>query len=145
MRTVDTGYQYDPLIIRFDVSQDKGVFLENNLLSDAQLQYTLICVGSASRFPVWQHKTTGKYIGGIYANINSQLTLLSLYQAFKREVQVLGYSDALNGSRSKNPFSSVLYDGLPRHVWAYAYEKGRRACREERRLGTEILPVILPN
>ncbi|MFZ3461456.1 hypothetical protein [Vibrio harveyi] len=136
MRRFDTGYQYDPLLIRHDLSSDKGVYLDDNQLSNAKSEYSLICVGSASRYPLWQHKTSSEFIGGFYESIASQGTLIALYQAFKKEMQIIGYEESKSGKwgQSKNPFPPSLSGNLPRHVWAKSYEKGSRVHREERHI-----------
>ncbi|WP_281188857.1 hypothetical protein [Vibrio harveyi] len=136
MRKVDTGYKYNPLLIRFDLTSDKDVYLDDNQLSNAIPQYSLICNGSASRYPVWQSNVSGKFIGGLYENIAPRDELIAFYQAFKRETQILGYEDTKNGKwgQSVNPFPATLSASLPRHVWAYSYEKGSRVYREERHL-----------
>ncbi|PNV69099.1 hypothetical protein [Vibrio cholerae] len=134
MRRFDTGYQYEPLLIRHDLSSDKGVYLDDSQLSNAKSEYSLICIGSASRYPLWQHEPSGEFIGGFYENIVSEDKLIAFYQAFKKETQIIGYEESKNAKwgLSKNPFPSSLSDSLPRHVWAKSYEKGSRVHREER-------------
>ncbi|MCQ9247871.1 hypothetical protein NQ041_22095 [Vibrio diabolicus] len=134
MRRVNTGYQYDPLLIRHDLSLDTGVYLDDNQLSNAKSEYALICIGSASRYPLWQHETNGEFIGGFYESIVSKDKLIDFYQTFKKETQIIGYKESKNNKwgQSKNPFPSSLSDSLPRHVWARSYEKGSRVHREER-------------
>lgn len=134
MRRVDTGYQYDPLLIRHDLSLDKGVYLDDNQLSNAKSEYSLICIGSASRYPLWQHETSGEFIGGFYESTASEDKLIAFYQVFKKETQIIGYEESRNDKwgQSKNPFPSSLSDSVPRHVWARSYEKGSRVHREER-------------
>lgn len=134
MPRVDTGYQYDPLMIRRDVTSDKGVYLEDNQLSNAKPEYSLVSIGSASRYPLWQHKTSGEFIGGFYENSVSKEQLIAFYHAFKREAQIIGYDESKNNNwgQSKNPFPSNLSGELPRQVWAKSYEKGSRVYRTER-------------
>ncbi len=136
MRKVDTGYQYDPLLTRRNLSSNKGVYLDDNQLSNAKSEYLLICIGSASRYPLWQHKTSGEFMGGFYESIAPEEKLIALYQAFKTETQILGYEESKNDKwgQTTNPFPSSLRDNLPRHVWAKSYEKGSRVYREERHI-----------
>ncbi|HFQ5129614.1 TPA: hypothetical protein ACGUU0_004120 [Vibrio vulnificus] len=134
MCKVDNGYQYDPLVTRRDLSSNKDVYLDYNQLSNAKSEYSLICVGSASRYPLWQHKTTGEFIGGFYESLSSEENLIAFYQAYKKETQIVAFDESKydKWGQSENPFPSSLSNSLPRHVWAESYEKGSRVYREER-------------
>lgn len=128
---MDDQYKYDPLIIRHDISMDKGVFFTDTELFQAKISLTLIKKASRTRYPIWQCNVTGDYIGGYYNDIHiiSSEQQIHIYEMFKREAQVQGYLDTLDQLRVKatNPFCD--HNSLAKHVWAYAYEKGSRVAR----------------
>ncbi|EJE4644397.1 hypothetical protein BKG02_004750 [Vibrio parahaemolyticus] len=133
---LDTGYKYNALLIRHDSTPDKGVFLEPDQIKISVPKYKLIRKGANNRFPLWVDVSSNKYIGGIYPDIASLDDIQKLYVDFKRDTQIRGYLETKAGNpyHSENPFPPSLSDGLPRHVWAYAYEQGSRIYRTERRV-----------
>lgn len=136
MYQLDTGYQYPATLNGWNFDTYQSLFLADALLSSSQCEFDLICIGSASRYPLWQHKKTRKFIGGFYVDLVSQAQLFALYQTLTKEWQVIGYQETQQAQwgRSPNPFPSTLNNRIPRHVWAWFYEAGSRNYRNERRL-----------
>ncbi|KJG37764.1 hypothetical protein UA32_12485 [Photobacterium angustum] len=130
----DTGYQYDPLVGWFLLCFDRDIFIEDQKLQYAKPQYSLVCCGSASRYPLYYQHNKGECVGGFYDGIVSDAKIIKFYKIFIREAQISGYIDTANQNwgATKNPFPSSLSKKLPRLNWAYAYEKGSRVFRDER-------------
>lgn len=126
MKTKDTGYSYNPLILRYDLSPDKGVFLPKEKLRTAKPKLVEVVKARKNRLPLFKDVESQRYLGGFYELLASDEEVVTFYSVVKTEAQICGYLDSLDNrfGRSHNPFPSDLSDGLPRNVWAYAYHKG---------------------
>ncbi len=139
MNHIDTGYKYCPLKIARDPSLRTVIFLSEIELRNATSELTLLCNGSSNRFPAWKHNHGG-FIGGFYPIFADEKTLIAFYESLQREAQIIGYIETSKGKwgASENPFPKSLQGGLPRNVWAYAYEVGS-SCHRYERLRNEVM------